>query len=67
MTVTNNNIKQVDLPVWEWCRFAPTISTAYSSLCTGGENQRYIYYMVSVVLYRYDTYSDGWQHQGLIS
>jgi len=61
MTVTNNNIKQVDLPVWEWCRFAPTISTAYSSLCTGGENQRYIYYMVSVVLYRYDTYSDGWQ------
>lgn len=61
MTITNNNIKQVDLPVWEWCRFAPALANTYSSLCTGGENQRYIYYMVGAILYRYDTYSDGWQ------
>lgn len=60
----NNNLKlQVDLPVWEWCRFAPTATTAVSSLTTGNTLQNhYLYYQVSNLLYRYDTRADSW-HQ----
>lgn len=63
MGIINNLKKQIDLPVWEWCRFAPTATTAVSSLTTGNTLQnRYLYYQVSGALYRYDTYSDAW-HQ----
>ena len=63
MAITNNLKKQIDLPVWEWCRFAPTATTAVSSLTTGNTLQnRYLYYQVSNLLYRYDTYTDTW-HQ----
>jgi hypothetical protein len=63
MAITNNLKKQIDLPVWEWCRFAPTATTAVSSVTTGNTLQnRYLYYQVSNLLYRYDTYSDTW-HQ----
>ncbi|NTV44108.1 MAG: hypothetical protein HGA67_00225 [Candidatus Yonathbacteria bacterium] len=63
MAITNNLKLQVDLPVWEWCRFAPTATTAVSSLTTGNSlENKYLYYQVSGALYRYDTRADAW-HQ----
>lgn len=61
MSVTSSLKKQVDLPVWEWCRFAPIVSAAGSTLCSDeSSGGRYIYY-VGATCYRYDTWSDGWQ------
>ena len=61
MTVTNNLKQQVDLPVWEWCRFAPASNTNVSSMTTGNTlTNRYIYYQISSELYRYDTVTDSW-------
>ena len=34
MAVTNNLKKQVDLPVWEWLKFAPTATSALSAMAT---------------------------------
>lgn len=62
MPLTNRLQKQVDQPVFEWLRFAPTTTTSNSSL--GGQQDnlgRYFYYQVSTALWRYDTYSDSWQ------
>ena len=62
MGVKINLRKQVDLPVWEYCRFAPTVTTAVSSLTTGNTlHNRFLYYQVSGLLYRYDTVGDTWQ------
>ena len=62
MALTNNLKKQVDLPVWEWCRFAPQTTTAISSLTTGNTlGNKYLYYQVSNLLYRYNTEEDSWQ------
>lgn len=54
--------KGVDLPVWEWCRFAPSTTAALSAAtaCAGSQS-RYFYYMSSAVLYRYDVVADSWQ------
>lgn len=53
--------KQVDLPVWEWTRFAPVATAATSSLCAGEATaERYLYYL-STTFYRYDTWVDSWQ------
>lgn len=61
MALTNLLKKQVDLPVWEWCAFSPTTSTAVSSLTTGNSlSNRYLYYQVSSALYRYDTWTNCW-------
>ena len=63
MALTNTLRTQVDLPVWEWLRFAPAATTAISSLTTGNTlGNRYLYYQVSTALYRYDTITDSW-HQ----
>jgi hypothetical protein len=63
MSVTSSLKSQVDLPVWEWCRFAPVVSAA--GLCTCSDESvggRYIYYLSSATqFWRYDTISDGWQ------
>ncbi|MEN9621785.1 MAG: hypothetical protein RLZZ67_219 [Candidatus Parcubacteria bacterium] len=51
MALTNNLRKQVDLPVWEWARFAPGVSSAVSSTTTSSNSTyhvsygRYIYYL----------------------
>lgn len=59
--ITNNLKVQIDLPVWEWCNFAPGTTTAISSLTTGNSlSNRYLYYQVSARLYRYDTWTDSW-------
>lgn len=65
MALTNNLRKQVDLPVWEWARFAPAVSAATSCSCTADNGQfhvsfgRYIYYFISSTsFWRYDTWTD---------
>jgi len=61
MALTNNLKLQVDLPVWEWCRFAPTSTSAVSSMTTANTlGAKYLYYQVSSLLYRYDTWTDSW-------
>lgn len=65
----NTLTKQVDLPVWEWCRFAPAVSSAISSTCAADnsdflqdEHGRYIYYLISATQFvRYDTVTDMYQ------
>jgi len=62
MALTNNLVKQVDLPVWEWMRFAPVATGALTCLTTARDGlDRYLYYYGSNVLYRYDTWGDSWQ------
>ncbi len=62
MAVTNTLKQQVDLPVWEWCRFAPTATALLSATCTVDDgSDRYIYYLTTSSFYRYDTYADSWQ------
>lgn len=68
--LTSNTLtRQVDLPTWEWTRFAPAVSTAISSTCSADnpnfypeEHGRYIYYMISATNFsRYDTWTDMFQ------
>ena len=68
MAFTNKLKNQVDMPVWEWCRFPPAVSSALSSTCAADNSQfsvqhgRYIYYMQAAANFmRYDTISDTWQ------
>lgn len=61
MAVTVNLKKQVDLPVWEWLRFAPATTAANSAMVMGdAPGERYIYYLNGAAFYRYDTISDTW-------
>lgn len=60
---------QVDLPTWEWTRFAPQASSALSSACSADnsdflqtEHGRYIYYLIAATqFWRYDTITDMYQ------
>ncbi len=62
MAITNNLKPQLDLPVFEWCRLAPTATAAPSGTCTAEDGSgRYIYYLTGSTFYRYDTYADSWQ------
>lgn len=58
MSVTSQLKPIVDLPVFEWARFAP-VNTASSSAYT--RDERYIYYIYQTAFWRYDTYNDSWQ------
>jgi len=62
MPITNNLKKQIDLPVWEWMRFAlQTFNSAASGFATANDgSDRYIYYQYPGLFYRYDTWSDTW-------
>lgn len=63
MALTANKLQQVvDLPVWEWLRFAPVTTAAISSLAAPDTltDGRYLYYMNSTAMYRYDTVTDSW-------
>lgn len=67
--ISNTLTKQVDLPTWEWTRFAPAVSSAISSTCSADngnflpeEHGRYIYYLISAAQFvRYDTWGDMFQ------
>jgi hypothetical protein len=68
--LTSNTLtRQVDMPLWEWTRFAPAVSSAISSTCAADngnflpeEHGRYIYYLISATNFsRYDTWSDMFQ------
>ena len=61
MAVTNLLKTQVDLPVFEWMRFAPTATSATSTLASSDLAARYMYYLVAQAMWRYDTYADTWQ------
>jgi len=68
MAFTNKLKNQVDMPVWEWCRFPPAVSTAMTTSCAADNSQfsvqhgRYIYYLLAATNFmRYDTISDTWQ------
>jgi hypothetical protein len=59
MALTNNLKPILDQPVWEWARFAPTVTSSLSALTTSEDgNDRYMYYLVGNVFYRYDTITD---------
>jgi hypothetical protein len=65
MTLINTLKTQVDLPVWEWLRFAPASSSSLSSACSSDNSLyhpnhgRYIYYLLANnSFWRYDTYTD---------
>lgn len=65
----NTLTQAVDLPTWEWTRFAPAVSSALSSTCSAdngnflpSEHGRYIYYLISATQFvRYDTWTDMYQ------
>lgn len=52
----------IDLPAWVWLTQCPVSSTV--SAATKYDGKRYIYVVQSASLYRYDTWSDGWQFLG---
>jgi hypothetical protein len=69
-TLNKNTLtSQVDLPTWEWTRFAPAVSSAISSTCSAdngnflaSEHGRYLYYLISATQFvRYDTWADMYQ------
>ena len=61
MAVTNLLKPQVDQPVFEWMRPAPTATTSTAVLLSSDQTARYMYYIVGQAMWRYDTYSDSWQ------
>ena len=62
MAITNKLLPQVDLPVWEWMRFAPGNTTALTALATAQDgSSRFLYYFFGTQLFRYDTVGDSWQ------
>jgi hypothetical protein len=67
MTLVNTLRTQVDLPVWEWLRFAPAASSAVSASCSADNSLyhpnhgRYIYYLIGTnSFWRYDTITDAY-------
>ena len=65
MSIVNTLKKQIDLPVFEWTRFAPAVSSAISSTCASDANVtsanagRFIYYLISATgFWKYDTWTD---------
>lgn len=62
MTAVENYEELFDMPVWEWTRYAGVSSTALSATCTSEDGlDKYIYYVVGTLHYRYDTIKDTWQ------
>lgn len=60
MPVVNNNLKMVDLPIWEQLQSAPVATSAGACMCD--DNERYVYYLVSSTnFWRYDSWSNTWQ------
>ena len=63
MSVTSALKNQVDLPVWEQCRYFPTATPALSAMCSSVlVGERYMYAISASTFWRYDTFKDTW-HQ----
>ena len=69
MPISSTQLKQqVDLPIWEWLRTAPVVSTGGLSASTqativqyGVTNTRYVYILLNATnFWRYDTITDSW-------
>lgn len=66
---SNQLIKQVDLPVWEWLRPAPAAPTSGLSCTCSADNGnfnstsgRYIYFLINATnFWRYDTWADSYE------
>ena len=59
MTLTNNNLRMIDRPVWEQLTSAP-LTTAAGVACVD-DGSRYIYWLFSAAsFYQYDTWADTW-------
>lgn len=65
MPLTNALKAQIDLPIWEWTRFTPALSSALSCSCAADNSNfhaqqgRYIYYLIAAAsFWRYDTWTD---------
>lgn len=65
MTLVNTLRTQVDLPVWEWLRFAPANSSGLSCTCAADNSNyhpqhgRYLHYLIANgSFWRYDTWTD---------
>ena len=59
MLVTTNFKKGIDLPVWVWMTQCPV-----TAVVSGGfkyDGSRYIYSWNSASIYRFDTWTNGWQ------
>ena len=67
-SLINNLRRQVDLPVFEWLRFAPIASAVPSASCSADNSLynsvhgRYIYYLITAAnFWRYDTWTDTYE------
>lgn len=63
MTITNNNVPVIDIPVWQTLQPNPLVSAVGISCCNDrrGTN-RFIYYLASATsFWRYDTWSNTYQ------
>ncbi len=67
-SLVNTLRKQVDLPIWEWLRFAPIASAVPSASCAANNSQynlvhgRYVYFMITAAnFWRYDTWTDTYE------
>jgi hypothetical protein len=63
MSVTSKLKRGVDIPVFEWLRPTPIVTTGPSTLINGGKpDSRFLYFHATTTngFYRYDTWADGW-------
>src|SRR6185369_1256544 len=63
MPVTNNNVKGLDLPIWEMMQPLPAASAAGACMCTDERgNNRYAYVLLSASsFWRYDFWTNTFQ------
>lgn len=62
MTVLNNNLVQIDLPMWEILSPLPVTAVAGAiAISDPRGTHRFIYYFAAYNIWRYDTYSNTWQ------
>ena len=55
-----NNIKMLDLPIWE--QVTPGLAASAAGTSVADDGKRYIYYLISAAaFYRYDTWANTWQ------
>lgn len=60
--MANANKQLIDLPFFELCNQAPVATQAIAAMTTSEDGtDRYIYYIVGITFYRYDTIADTWQ------